>query len=178
MKTSDLIVSKFIRKEELKTGSMVLTIADITLEQSGFRGNQSVLWFEETAKGLGMNNTKLKLLEAAYGEDTDLWQGHRVRLSFDASVKMGREVVGGIKIEASKPRGAPVAPPGAPPPPVWNAALNGWELPAGTSPVAPRSSGVLQVARTSIAEAVAAHDARPVTTSSKAEPEFNDDIPF
>lgn len=126
MKTSDLVVSKFIRKQDVMDKPMTLTIADVSQEASGMRGKQAVLWFEETTKGLGLNNTKIKSMEVAFGYDTDQWHGHRVRLVYDPDVKMGTAVVGGIKLVCSSKHVGGAAPAGAPPPPVWDAGAQQW----------------------------------------------------
>ena len=142
MKTAALIQSNYIRKQELMDQPMILTIADVTLEDSRQRKQQGVLWFMETHKGLGLNNTKVKVLEAAYGPDTEAWEGKRVRLVYDPTVKMGDVVTGGIRLET--PKGlptVPAAPPGAPPPPVWDPVGQVWRTqpvpaaaPAGRPP--------------------------------------------
>lgn len=207
MKTADLIQSNFLRKADLMDQPMILTIADCTVEDSGFRkrAQQAVLWFEETHKGLGLNNTKLKTLEEAYGPDTEQWTGRRVRLSFDPTVKMGPAVVGGIKLETPRVVSAaaaavPVAPRGTPPPPVWDPAAQAWivQQPAPTAPTAPPGAPPPPVwdgkqwvtaAPPSVAPAAPAAPgesfgppprtlAQIVKDNTNAKGEFDDDIPF
>src|SRR5882762_373098 len=127
MRTSDMIKSNYISKAEVKTaGQMILTIVDCTLESVG-SDQKWVLWFNEHPKGLGLNNTKIRLLEASYGEESSLWNGRRVRLTYDPTVTMAGQVTGGIKLTCStqggaRPNGHAAAPlpAGAPPPPVWD----------------------------------------------------------
>jgi len=126
MRTSDMIKSNYISKAEVKTaGQMILTIVDCTLESVG-SDQKWVLWFNEHPKGLGLNNTKIRLLEASYGEESSLWNGRRVRLTYDPTVTMAGQVTGGIKLTCStqggvRPNGhAAPLPAGAPPPPVWD----------------------------------------------------------
>lgn len=109
MKTSDMIQSRFIRKEDLKSAPMTLTIRDCTLEEFGAGGRSSTgadnkwcLWFREADKGITLNTTKIRLLEAAFGDDSDYWIGKRVRLHYDPSVIMAGQVVGGIRLECSR----------------------------------------------------------------------------
>jgi len=124
MKTSEMIQSKFIRKEELRqSGPVVLTIMDCAWVDfaSGSRGDRSegkwVLLFKDHPKQLSLNTTKIKLLEAAYGDDSDYWRGKKVRLSWDPSVIMAGQVVGGIKLETSQGRpGTPAQPQTTPQP--------------------------------------------------------------
>lgn len=131
-----MIKSNFISRAEVKNaGQMILTIIDCTLEKVG-SDDKWVLWFNEHPKGLSLNNTKIRLLEAAYGDDSTYWNRRRIRLTFDPTVTMAGQVVGGIKLTCSIANQAPTAqpgaghpaarsaapaiPPGAPPPPVWN----------------------------------------------------------
>lgn len=146
MRTSELIKSKYWRAIDLENQApIVLTIADVTEEAVGGRGQRAeskfFLWFMESLKGLQLNKTRVKILEAAYGLDTEAWINRRVQLYFDPTVEFGGRRCGGIGIRTSSagaPRpaappggaawGAPAAPPGAPPAPVWNAATNTWDV--------------------------------------------------
>lgn len=111
-RTSEMLKSKYINKAEVRAaGAMVLTIIGVTLETMG-TDQKWVLWFQEHPKGLNLNNTKIKLLEASYGEDSDGWNGRKVRLTFDATVQMQGQLVGGIRLECSNR---------APPPAVYPA---------------------------------------------------------
>lgn len=149
MRTSEMVKSKFFRGKDL-TGqpAMVLTIADVSEELMDRSKHEvkAVLWFNETLKGLRLNATSVAVLEAAYGPDSDLWNGKRVRLSFDPNVMFGGQRVGGVTVQT--PAGAvyspgpaisgaawgdaPAAPAGAPVP-VLNQATGEWELPPQTA---------------------------------------------
>ena len=146
MRTSDMIKSKFFGGRDLAgQRPLVLTIAHVT-EELFSRGSapemQYFLWFTDHQKGLKLNKTRVTVLERAYGPDSDLWTGHKVRLSFDPTVKFGAVAVGSIVVEtppgvvyagapvaapgwSSAPTGA-AAPPSAPPPPVWDAQAGVW----------------------------------------------------
>ena len=113
MKTSDMIQSKFLKKEDFETPK-VLTIKDCTLEEVG-DDTRWVLAFKEAAKGLVLNVTKIRQLEAAFGHDTDHWIGNRVKLAHDPNVAYAGKIVGGISLQTPPKGAAPVAPP---PPPV------------------------------------------------------------
>ena len=159
MKTSEMIKSKFWRAVDVQGfPPFVLTIAAVTEEIVG-RGarpdTKYFLWFMEHNKGLQMNKTRVKLLEYAYGPDSDLWVGRKVRLSYDPTVEMAGRIVGGVKLEtppgavyqagaqqaawggppAGQPGPQPAHQPGAPlgappkPEPVWNAQTGAWEFP-------------------------------------------------
>lgn len=111
MKTSQMIQSKFLKKEDFPTPE-VLTIKDCTLEEVG-TDTKWVLWFKEKTKGMTLNVTKIKQLEDAYGDDSDLWNNRKVKLSHDPSVMMGTQRVGGIKLTlpTAQPARAPAPPP-------------------------------------------------------------------
>lgn len=147
MRTSDMIKSKFWRAGDLQgQPPVVLTIADVTEELLGRGARQDVkcfLWFTEHVKGLQLNKTRVRTLEAAYGPDSELWVGKRVRLSFDPTVEFGGRAVGGVRLQT--PPGviytpsaelhagwgaAPAALPGRPPAPVWDDKRQMWITPA------------------------------------------------
>jgi hypothetical protein len=113
VKTSQMIQSKFLKKEDFPQPE-VLTIKDCSLEEVGKADTRWVLFFKEKAKGVVLNVTKIKQLEAAYGDDTDDWVGKKVKLSHDPTVMMGTQQVGGIKMQL--PSGLPPVQPRAPQP--------------------------------------------------------------
>lgn len=153
MRTSDMIKSKFWRAGDLQGQPPVtLTIADVTEELLGRGSRQDVkcfLWFKEHLKGLQLNKTRVRILEAAYGPDSDLWVGQRVRLFFDPTVEFGGRACGGVGVQT--PPGVvysgapaqqaawgevPAAVPGRPPAPVWDEKRQQWITPQPPSPSA------------------------------------------
>lgn len=101
MKTSDMIQSKYLKKEDFDTPA-VLTIKDCSLEEVGKGEERWVLFFKERAKGVVLNVTKIRLLEKTYGQDTDEWIGKRVKLYHDPDVTFGTQIVGGIGMKVPK----------------------------------------------------------------------------
>lgn len=152
MRTADMIKSKYWRAKDVEgQPPVVLTIADVSEELLGRGGHQDVkcfLWFRENNKGLQLNKTRVAVLEAAYGPDSLLWVGQRVRLSFDPSVEFGGKLVGGVRVETKtgvvyrgNPNAAawdsnPLTVPGRPPPPVWDEKRQQWITPQAP-PAAP-----------------------------------------
>lgn len=141
-----MIKSKFWRARDLEGQTpVVLTIVDVTEELLGRGAHQDVkcfLWFNEHQKGLQLNKSRVLVLEAAFGPDSEMWVGKRVRLSFDPSVEFGGRAVGGVRLQT--PPGvvysagaelhagwgaAPAAVPGRPPPPVWDEKRQAWITP-------------------------------------------------
>lgn len=146
MRTSDMIKSKFWRAADLQgQPPVVLTIADVTEELMGRGGRQDVkcfLWFTDHLKGLQLNKSRVRVIEMAYGPDSELWVGKRVRLSFDPTVEFGGRAVGGVRLQT--PPGvvytpsatghagwgeAPASVPGRPPAPVWDEKRQLWVTP-------------------------------------------------
>lgn len=138
-----MIVSKFIRKEDLFDAPMILTIRAVSLEEVMDGESKYVLWFNEVEKGITLGARKIRLLELYYGTETDYWRGQRVKLSHDPTVEFGGKMVGGVKITCSgkplapgaklpaAPPHRPMPPGGVPPPPqpVLNPTTGLWELP-------------------------------------------------
>jgi hypothetical protein len=162
MRTADMVKSKFFRAVDVQgQRPLVLTIADVTEELMGRGGRQEVkcfLWFQESPKGLQLNKSRVAVLEMAYGPDSVLWTGKRVRLSFDPTVMFGGRAVGGVKLETPAgvvytpsaegypgwgevPQGAA----GRPPAPIWDEKRQQWITPTpppqsaapGASPAVP-----------------------------------------
>jgi len=117
-KVSEMIQSKFLRKEDFEE-DRVMTIRGLKLEDMpGDDGTQKwVLYFQEDAKGMALNVTTIRVLEAAFGDHSDMWIGKKVKVYVDPNVSFGGKVVGGLRL--MPPRGAkagknihPNAPPG------------------------------------------------------------------
>ena len=114
MRTSEMIKSKFWRAGDLQgQAPVVVTIAHVTEELMGRPGGRQdakcFLWFQEHVKGLQLNKTRVRTLEAAFGPDSELWTGKRVRLSFDPTVEFGGRAVGGVRLQT--PPGVVYSPP-------------------------------------------------------------------
>lgn len=222
MRTADMIKSKYWRGKDLEgQPPVVLTISDVSEELMGRGGHQDVkcfMWFREHNKGLQLNKTRVAVLEAAYGPDSVLWVGRRVRLSYDPSVEFGGKLVGGVRVETQagvvyKPSplvsgavwgDAPKAPPGAPPPPVWDEKRQMWITPAPPVAAAPsrppppvwnEATKQWETVDTRTGEIAAPAHRPPPTISERvaagsdrdqgwgdvapaATEDFNDDIPF
>lgn len=121
-KVSDMIVSKFLRKEDFDE-DRVLTIKGVKLEDMpGDDGQQKwVLYFREEPKGMALNITTIRVLEQAYGGDSDQWIGNKVKVYVDPNVSFGGKIVGGLRLRTPKvtTKAAP-----APPPPAETATVD------------------------------------------------------
>lgn len=100
----DMIQSKFLRKEDFDE-DQVCTIKDCRLEDVGKENDQEqrwVLYFKERDKGMVLNVTTIRVLEAAYGGDSDHWTGNKVMVYVDPNVSFGGKVVGGLRLRTPK----------------------------------------------------------------------------
>jgi hypothetical protein len=151
MKTSEMIKSNYIRSEDLKgQPPIVLTIADVSPEDIG--GDEKyVMWFHESQKGLVLNVTKIRQLEAAYGTETEFWSGHRIKIKHDPAIMFAGQARGGLVIVCS------TAGRQAPPAAVVHAEGPPKTIRQQADEAFPRGAE---------------------TTSSGADPEFDDDIDF
>jgi hypothetical protein len=114
-KVSEMIQSKFLRKEDFDE-DRVMTIKSLKLEDMpGDDGTQKwVLYFREEAKGMALNVTTIRVLEQAFGDDTDHWIGNKVKVFVDPNVSFGGKIVGGLRLRT--PKAGPKPPPTAPAP--------------------------------------------------------------
>lgn len=111
MKTSQMVQSKFLKKEDFPQPE-VLTIRSIAIEEVGKGDTRWVLYFNEKTKAVVLNITKIRQLEAGFGDETDHWVGKKIKVSHDPTVMMGQQVVGGIKFTLpSKQAPAPIQQP-------------------------------------------------------------------
>jgi hypothetical protein len=117
-KVSDMIVSKYLKKEDFDE-DQVCTIKDCKLEEISQQGETKwILYFREHQKGLVLNTTTIRVLEQAFGDNSDDWNGKRVKVYVDPNVSFQGRVVGGLRLRPP-PKGAATAAakPAAPPPP-------------------------------------------------------------
>jgi hypothetical protein len=113
MKVSQLIKSKYLRKEDVDD-ERVVTIRDVKKEaMPNSNGDEScVIYFKEEPKGMVAGNPVLRVLQKNYGNDTDTWIGRRVVLYVDDTVMFGSQVVGALRLRPIKKSGM-VEPPKA-----------------------------------------------------------------
>lgn len=111
-KTSEMIVSKFLRKEDFDE-DQVCTIKTVSLEEVAQGESKWVVFFRERDKGMVLNLTSIKVLEQAFGDDTDHWIGNKVMIYVDPNVSFQGRVVGGLRLrppKKSKPAPSPPRP--------------------------------------------------------------------
>lgn len=111
-RVSEMIQSKFLRKEDFEE-DQVCTIRTVKLEemQSNSAETRWVLYFQEHPKGMVLNTTTIRVLEAAFGDDSEMWVGKRVKVYVDPTVSFQGRIVGGLRLMPPKnQKPAPKAP--------------------------------------------------------------------
>lgn len=168
---SEMVYSKYLSKADLAS-PLILHIRAIAFESTGGGGGGGrggggrdeqkwVMYFNEHAKGLRLNNTIIRYLESVLGPNSDAAIGKKCRVFVDPTVQMAGQVVGGVRLEIARSQLGP-------PPGQWGA-----PPPAAAPPYQPPPP---PTQRWDEARAAAAP---PVPAPRAAtDPDFDDDIPF
>ena len=104
MKVSSMIESKWLKKEDIEDDTIV-TIKGIKQENLGKDEAPEMRWviyFKELPKGMVLNVTGIRVLEATFGGETDDWRGKTVTLYVDPNVSFQGRVVGGLRLRPAK----------------------------------------------------------------------------
>src|ERR1700723_2608850 len=81
-KVSEMVQNKYLRKEDVEDDTPA-TIKGVRLEDLGKEAEKEqrwVIYFRQFQKGMVLNVTTIRVLESAYGDDTDVWIGKQVLL--------------------------------------------------------------------------------------------------
>lgn len=179
--TSQMIVSKYISHADVET-PLVVTIKTCTLENVGRRDEDPdekwFLWFNEHPKGMRLNVTTIRILEAAFGTHTDQWVGRKIKLYWDPAIMFAGKPVGGVRVRLptnAAPAGATVAvPAGAKFDPMTGKPLS--------PPVEAQQARFDPMTGQPLAQAAAAPSAAAAGMQPNPgyvkDPDFDDDIPF
>lgn len=105
----DMIESKYLRKEDIDE-DQTYTIKGVRQDNLAKAGQPDemrwVLGFAEQPKPMVLNITSIRVLEQAYGGDTDMWRGNKVIVYVDPNVSFSGKVVGGLRLRAAKAKAA------------------------------------------------------------------------
>ena len=111
----DMIQSKYLAKGDFED-EQICTIKGVKQENLAKEDQPEefrwVLYFRDAPvnKGMVMNITTIRVLEQAFGGDTDHWVGNKVIVYVDPNVSFGGKVVGGLRLRIAKQaKTAPVA---------------------------------------------------------------------
>lgn len=111
-RTSEMIESKYLKKEEVGEDGTIVTIAafekvNVALEDAPAEWKWTMS-FREFDKPMVLNSTNINLCEKALGSDnTDDWIGKKVIVYNEPNISFGGKLVGGIRIRAHRQASAP-----------------------------------------------------------------------
>ncbi len=114
MKIDEMIPSKYLKQSDVSEDTLV-TVAEIK-KQNVAREDEDAEYkytvsFAEFSKPMVLNSTNIKRMGKALGDDSDSWIGGKVILYVDPDVEYAGNIVGGLRIRASKkPSTAPRKP--------------------------------------------------------------------
>lgn len=106
MKTSEMLESKFLKKEDVGAG-VLFTVESCEQHNVAKQGADPepkwCLTFVESDKPLVLNSTNIQLCQKIFdSDDTDDWLGKRIVLYSDPNVSFQGKLVGGIRVRAPK----------------------------------------------------------------------------
>lgn len=114
MKVSQMVTSKYLRKEDFQDQDQVCTIKALKLENVGREDAPEERWcmyFRERDKAMVLNVTTIRVLEGAFGDESDDWVGKKVMVYVDPNVSFQGRVVGGLRLRPPKKQAAPAPAP-------------------------------------------------------------------
>jgi hypothetical protein len=87
---------------------VLLTIKSVSQEamMGDTRDMKWVLWFEEDARGLVLNQTNAKIIDSLYGDDSDVWKEKQIVL-FKSNTEMQGRIVDCVRVREPKNKQAP-----------------------------------------------------------------------
>jgi hypothetical protein len=103
MKISNAFPSKYLKASDLQDRNVHVVMARVELEDIGDAERKPVLHFQSKAKGLVLNKTNSRAITAAYGDDTENWEGKPL---FPAMVDFRGERRSHSREGAAEPSGA------------------------------------------------------------------------
>ena len=110
MKASELHPSKYLRASDLGEKPVLYTMTFVQMESvADGEEKKPVLYFTKQKKGLVLNKTNKKVIMAAYGDETDEWEGKPIVL-FPAMVNFRDDLVEAIRVRMPKATARPGGP--------------------------------------------------------------------
>ena len=100
MKVSQMIESKYLKKEDFDD-EQVCTIKGIKQDNVGRDDAPEMRWtlyFQEHQKAMVLNVTTIRVLESAFGDESDNWVGQKVKVYVDPNVSFQGRIVGGLRL--------------------------------------------------------------------------------
>jgi hypothetical protein len=101
MKRGEAFKSKYLGKDDLADGPVIVTIEDlhpVTLkDDDGHDESKTAMTFSDFPKPWLVNFTNWMTCEDAYGEESDDWIGRKIEIFVDPTVMMKGKRTGGVR---------------------------------------------------------------------------------
>lgn len=104
MKSTDLFPSKYVKASDLDAGPQLVALRELAIEEIGQgkdRQSKPVLYFQNRNKGLVLNVTNTRVIEDAYGLETDDWPGKSIEL-YSTKVDFKGDRVDAVRVRVPK----------------------------------------------------------------------------
>lgn len=109
MKRSEAYPSTYLSRKDLAEDSITVVIDKVemaTLKSDRGEEEKPVLYFQDDAKPMVLNNANWITIEEAYGEDSADWYNKPIEVYDDPSIMFGGKRVGGVRVRIPKGAGA------------------------------------------------------------------------
>jgi hypothetical protein len=110
MKANDVFPSKYLKKDDAQK-PLRLTVASVVIEDVSTddgKEKRPVMHFDGDHKPMIINRGNWTVLEEAYGDDSDDWEGKPVEVYVDPNVMFGSKRVGGLRVRIPEQARQPV----------------------------------------------------------------------
>lgn len=97
MRIGEAFPSRFLKATDLQGKEYELVMSHVEIVDVGDSEHKPVLYFARTEKGLVLNKTNAEMIALMYGDETDLWSGHKITIKPD-KVQFGGRIVDAIRI--------------------------------------------------------------------------------
>lgn len=105
MKASAMLESKYLKQSDVEEDTTVtvrsLKRVNVARDDEEPEYRWTVL-FKEFEKPMVLNATNIKRMSKALGDDTDDWIGKQVVVYVDPDIEFGGNIVGGLRVRATK----------------------------------------------------------------------------
>lgn len=98
MNINDVFPSDYLKANDLKGRKVKVTIQHVEVKKIG-DDTKPVIYFDGKDKGLVLNKTNGMVIAAAYGPETEGWQGRSIFL-YSAKVPFQGQMVDALRVEA------------------------------------------------------------------------------
>jgi hypothetical protein len=88
---------RFLKKEDTPVSLTISGVEEFNYSRVAGKEDCKIIIDSEERFRLSLNATNLETIAQLFGNDTDDWLGRRVGFMWDPTIKMGGEIVGGIR---------------------------------------------------------------------------------